>query len=117
MLARVHMLQPSFIVADEAVSMLDAQVRKSFLDILIELHEHYAMTTLFITHDLSTVAYIGGEMMIMFKGQIVEEGPVERVLRHPSHEYTKLLLASVPVPDPDQRWQDRVELVDGTPRV
>ena len=117
MLARVHMLQPSFIIADEPVSMLDAQVRKNFLDILIEFHQRYGMTTLFITHDLSTVAYMGGDMMTMFQGSIVEEGPVEQVLTRPAHEYTKLLLASVPVPDPDQRWTDEVRIVEGMPQL
>lgn len=117
MLARVHMLRPSFIIADEPVSMLDAQVRKHFLDILVDFHQTYGMTTLFITHDLSTVAYVGGEMKTIFHGKIVEEGPVEQVLVNPSHDYTKLLLASVPVPDPEQRWKDRVEIIDGMPRV
>ena len=117
MLARVHMLRPSFIIADEPVSMLDAQVRKHFLDILIDFHQQYGMTTLFITHDLSTVAYVGGDMKTIFHGKIVEEGPVEQVLVNPTHDYTKLLLASVPVPDPEQRWTDRVEIIDGMPRV
>jgi ABC-type oligopeptide transport system ATPase subunit len=117
MLARVHMLRPSFIIADEPVSMLDAQVRKHFLDILIDFHQTYGMTTLFITHDLSTVAYVGGEMKTIFHGKIVEEGPVEQVLVNPTHDYTKLLLASVPVPDPAQRWTDQVEIIDGMPRV
>jgi peptide/nickel transport system ATP-binding protein len=117
MLARVHMLRPSFIIADEPVSMLDAQVRKHFLDILVDFNQTYGMTTLFITHDLSTVAYVGGEMKTIFHGKIVEEGPVEQVLVNPTHDYTKLLLASVPVPDPEQRWKDRVEIVDGMPRV
>ncbi|MBO0701725.1 MAG: ABC transporter ATP-binding protein [Candidatus Dormibacteraeota bacterium] len=117
MLARVLLLRPSFIIADEPVSMLDAQVRRSFLDLLVEFQELYGMTTLFITHDLSTVAYVGGEMKTIFQGSLVEEGTVERVMTAPSHPYTKLLLASVPVPDPDQRWTDRVELVNGVPRV
>jgi ABC-type oligopeptide transport system ATPase subunit len=117
MLARIHLLRPSFVIADEPVSMLDAQVRKHFLDILIDFHQREGMTTLFITHDLSTVAYLGGEMKTIFHGKIVEEGPVEQVMTNPQHDYTKLLLASVPVPDPDRRWTDRVELVDGMPRV
>jgi peptide/nickel transport system ATP-binding protein len=115
MLARVHMLRPSFIVADEPVSMLDAQVRKNFLDLLAEFKERYGMTTLFITHDLSTVAYLGGRMMTMFHGRIVEEGPVSEVLTNPVHDYTRLLVASVPIPDPDKRWEDRIELVNGRP--
>lgn len=117
MLARVHMMRPSIIIADEPVSMLDAQVRKHFLDILIDFHQRYGMTTLFITHDLSTVAYLGGEMKTIFHGKIVEEGPVEQIMTDPQHEYTRLLLASVPVPDPDQRWTGKVEVVDGMPRV
>lgn len=117
MLARVHMLQPAFVIADEPVSMLDVQVRRSFLDILLDFQDQLGMTTVFITHDLSTVAYLGGHMMTMLQGRIVEEGPVEQVLTAPRHPYTKVLLASVPIPDPDRRWTDHVELVDGEPRI
>jgi ABC-type glutathione transport system ATPase component len=117
MLARVHLLRPSFIIADEPVSMLDAQVRRNFLDVLASFKEEFGMTTLFITHDLSTVAYLGGRMLTMFQGRIIEDGPAAQVLAHPSQEYTKLLVASVPEPDPDKRWEDRVELVNGRPRL
>lgn len=117
MLARLHMLRPSFVIADEPVSMLDAQVRKHFLDIMVEFQEKYGMTTLFITHDLSTVAYVGGRMSTIYRGKIVEEGTVEEVMTNPSHSYTQLLLASVPTPDPDQRWTDRIDLSDGEPRL
>lgn len=110
MLARVHMLRPSFIIADEPVSMLDAQVRKLFLDILLDFQRSYGMTTLFITHDLSTVYYLGGDVMVINRGTIVERGPVATVMTTPSHPYTKLLLDSVPQPDPDQRWTTRIEV-------
>lgn len=110
MLARVHMLRPAFIIADEPVSMLDAQVRKLFLDILLDFQRDYHMTTLFITHDLSTVYYVGGQVMVITKGEIVERGPVSTVMHEPSHPYTQLLLDSVPRPDPDQRWTDRIEV-------
>jgi peptide/nickel transport system ATP-binding protein len=108
MLARVHMLKPSFIIADEPVSMLDAQVRKHFLDILLDFQREHGMTTLFITHDLSTVYYLGGEVMVITKGSIVERGPVSEVMHEPSHPYTKLLLDSIPQPDPDKRWSTRI---------
>ncbi len=72
MLARVHMLRPAFIIADEPVSMLDAHIRRAFLEVIGDFRERYQMTTLFITHDLSTVAFLGGEMMTMYHGQIVE---------------------------------------------
>ena len=117
MLARIHMLQPSFVIADEPVSMLDAQIRRHFLDIMIEFQRSFGMTTLFITHDLSTVAYVGGDMMTIYKGRIVEQGTVQTVLTNPSHPYTQLLIDSVPVPDPEQRWKSRVELLDGSPRI
>ena len=112
MLARVHMLRPAYIIADEPVSMLDAQVRKLFLDILVDFQQAYGMTTLFITHDLSTVYYVGGEVMVITRGRIVERGPVAEVMHTPSHPYTRMLLASVPQPDPDARWTDRIDLAE-----
>jgi ABC-type oligopeptide transport system ATPase subunit len=110
MLARVHMLRPAYIIADEPVSMLDAQVRKTFLDILVDFQRTYGMTTLFITHDLSTVYYVGGDVMVITRGRVVERGPVAEVMHTPTHSYTKMLLASVPQPDPDARWTDRIDL-------
>ncbi|QBD83521.1 ABC transporter ATP-binding protein [Ktedonosporobacter rubrisoli] len=109
MLARVHLLQPKFIIADEPVSMLDAAVRVLFLNILLDFKQKYGMTTLFITHDLSTAYYVGGEIMVISRGQIVERGSVDTVLVQPSHPYTQMLLASVPVPDPDARWHEKTE--------
>ncbi|GHO87476.1 ABC transporter ATP-binding protein [Dictyobacter formicarum] len=120
MLARVHLLQPKFIIADEPISMLDAAVRVLFLNILIDFQQKYGMTTLFITHDLSTAYYVGGEILVMSKGQIVERGDIDNVLVHPTHPYTKMLLSSIPIPDPDARWQDKTSLVDiegATPSV
>ena len=112
MLARIHMLRPAFVIADEPVSMLDAQIRKTFLDILLDFRRDHGMTTLFITHDLSTVYYLGGEVMVINKGSIVERGAVDRVMHEPSHPYTRLLLDSIPQPDPDQRWTNRIEVDD-----
>ncbi|MEU0093273.1 ABC transporter ATP-binding protein [Kribbella sp. NPDC006257] len=112
MLARIHMLRPAFVIADEPVSMLDAQIRKTFLDILLNFRRDHGMTTLFITHDLSTVYYLGGEVMVINKGAIVERGAVDQVMHEPSHPYTRLLLDSIPQPDPDQRWTNRIEVDD-----
>jgi ABC-type oligopeptide transport system ATPase subunit len=110
MLARIHMLRPAFVIADEPVSMLDAQIRRLFLDILLDFQGDHGITTLFITHDLSTVYYLGGEVMVINKGNIVERGSVATVMHEPSHPYTRLLLDSIPQPDPDQRWTDRIEV-------
>jgi peptide/nickel transport system ATP-binding protein len=112
MLARIHMLRPAFVIADEPVSMLDAQIRKTFLDILLNFRRDHGMTTLFITHDLSTVYYLGGEVMVINKGSIVERGAVDQVMHEPSHPYTRLLLDSIPQPDPDLRWTNRIEVDD-----
>lgn len=112
MLARVHMLRPSFIIADEPISMLDAAVRVLFLNILIDFRDRYGMTTLFITHDLSTAYYLGGEIMVISNGRIVEQGTVDDVLLRPSHPYTQQLLSSLPVPDPDNRWRDQLVLAE-----
>ncbi|NNG34428.1 ABC transporter ATP-binding protein [Nakamurella aerolata] len=110
MLARIHLLRPQFVIADEPTSMLDAQTRRGFLDILQDFRVRYGITTLFITHDLSSVHYLGGDIMVINKGRIVEQGAVAEVMAAPSHDYTRLLLASVPAPDPDQRWTERIDI-------
>lgn len=110
MLARAYMLRPSFIIADEPVSMLDAAVRVLFLNILLDFKQKYGISTLFITHDLSTAYYLGGEAMVISRGKIVEQGSVDEVLVTPKHPYTKMLLASLPSPDPDDRWRDRLTI-------
>jgi ABC-type oligopeptide transport system ATPase subunit len=109
MLARAYMCRPSFIIADEPVSMLDAAVRVLFLNVLLDFKQKYGMTTLFITHDLSTAYYVGGEALVISKGQIVERGAVDDVLIHPTHPYTQMLLSSLPAPDPDARWHDKLD--------
>ncbi|MGI8915945.1 MAG: ABC transporter ATP-binding protein [Chloroflexota bacterium] len=108
MLARAYMCRPSFIFADEPVSMLDAAVRVLCLNVLLDFKQKYGMTTLFITHDLSTAYYVGGEALVISKGQIVERGAVDDVLVHPTHPHTQMLLSSLPAPDPDARWHDKL---------
>lgn len=114
MLARAHLLQPAFIVADEPVSMLDAAVRVHFLNILLDFRQQYGMSTLFITHDLSNAFYVGGHLLVMSRGRIVERGAADAVMLHPAHPYTQLLLASLPSPDPDVRWPDRMTETEQT---
>jgi peptide/nickel transport system ATP-binding protein len=112
MLARVHMLRPNFIIADEPISMLDAAVRVLFLNILLDFKERFGMTTLFITHDLSTAYYLGGDIMVISNGRIVEQGKVDDVMVRPAHPYTQQLLSSLPVPEPEARWTERLSLGD-----
>lgn len=111
MLARAYLLKPKVIVADEAISMLDVAVRAVIMNILIDFKDQLGISTLFITHDLSAAHYLGGDIMVMRRGKVVETGAVDRVLTSPEHPYTRLLLESIPSPDPDIRWRsDAAEL-------
>ena len=105
MLARAYLLKPKVIVADEAISMLDVAVRAVIMNILIDFKDELGISTVFITHDLSAAYYLGGDIMVMRRGQVVETGDVDTVLKAPSHPYTQLLLESIPSPDPDDRWE------------
>lgn len=104
MLARAHMMRPKVIIADEAISMLDVAIRAIVMNILLDFRDKEGMSTVFITHDLSAAHYLGGDMMVMRRGEVVETGDVDDVLQNPQHPYTELLLESLPNPDPDQRW-------------
>jgi len=104
MLARAYLLRPKVIIADEPISMLDAAVRTLFMNILLDFKEQYGVSTLFITHDLSTAYYLGGDILVMEYGRVIEAGAVDSVMTEPAHPYTRLLLQSVPSPDPSQRW-------------
>jgi len=101
-LARAISVNPKFLVADEAVSMIDASLRIEVLDLLLDLKRKFGMTCLFITHDFGVARYFAkhGRVMIMYLGSIVEVGPTDDIILEPMHPYTKTLIASVPVPDP-----------------
>lgn len=104
MLARAHLMRPKVIIADEAISMLDVAIRAIVMNILLDFRDKDGMSTVFITHDLSAAHYLGGDIMVMRRGEVVETGDVDDVLKSPEHPYTELLLTSLPNPDPDQRW-------------
>ncbi|HVU12221.1 MAG TPA: ABC transporter ATP-binding protein [Phototrophicaceae bacterium] len=107
MLARIYLIRPRVIVADEPLSMVDASLRTVFLNVLLDFREKQGISCIHITHNLATAYYLGGEIMIMCKGQVVERGNMDQVISKPSHPYTRLLIDSVPSPDPDQRWTER----------
>lgn len=102
--ARALTVEPKFIVADEAVSMVDVSIRVSLLNMLSRLKTEFDVTFLFITHDLALAKYFswdGGRIVVMYLGRIVEEGPTERVITDPRHPYTQALLSAVPEADPE----------------
>jgi peptide/nickel transport system ATP-binding protein len=111
-IARALLTNPTLLIADEPVSMVDASLRMSIVNLLKKLKEEFGMSVLYITHDLATAYYVSDRIAIMFRGHIVEMGPVEKVLMEPKHPYTKLLRESIPEADPKRRWSERVALSD-----
>jgi oligopeptide/dipeptide ABC transporter ATP-binding protein len=102
-IARAMILNPSFIVADEPVAMLDMSVRARILELLTELRRRHNLTYLFITHDLATAKFLCDRIAIMYLGKIMEEGKASEVYVDPKHPYTRALLGAIPIPDPEQR--------------
>ncbi|MEZ4864689.1 MAG: ABC transporter ATP-binding protein [Caldilineaceae bacterium] len=113
-IASALVLEPHLLLADEPVSMLDVSIRAEILNLLAELRASRGISILFITHDLSTVAYFADRIAVMYLGRIVELGPTAAVLQNPQHPYTKALLSVVPAPNPRLR-RERVILQGETP--
>lgn len=101
-IARAMIVQPKLLVCDEPVSALDVSVQAQTLNLLIDLKQQTALSMLFISHDLSVVRHICDRLLVLHKGKVVEEGEVEQIYQCPRHPYTKMLLASIPLRDPDQ---------------
>ncbi|MGD8847836.1 MAG: ABC transporter ATP-binding protein [Desulfobacteraceae bacterium] len=95
-LARAFAANPEIVICDEVTSGLDTIVRMSIIDLIRELHCKLGITFLFITHDISTIASLAEDIVVMSEGQVMEQGPVKKVLTQPEHPYTKVLMASVP---------------------
>lgn len=109
-IARALLTDPLLLIADEPVSMVDASLRMSIVNLFKKLRDEFGMSVLYITHDLATAYYVSDRIAIMFRGNIVEMGSVEQVLMNPRHPYTQLLRDSIPEADPDRRWIGKVNL-------
>lgn len=110
-IARAMVMEPDFIIADEAVSALDVSIQAQVINLLKELQDEMGMTYLFIAHDLSMVKHISDRIAVMHKGHIVELGNKEDIYGNPIHPYTKSLLSAIPHPNPRyERIRKRVQL-------
>ncbi len=105
-LARALVGRPSFLVADEPVSMLDVSVRAGILNLMRELRDRLGLTALYISHDLTLVRYVCERTLVMYLGRVVEDGPTDAVIRKPAHPYTQALIKAVPRPRTDQPRDD-----------
>ncbi len=104
MVARTLLLEPSLILADEPVSMIDASLRATVLKSLRQLNEDLGISLLYITHDLATAYQISENIMVMYLGSVVEVGSVEQIIQNPLHPYTQLLVSSIPQAVAERKW-------------
>jgi peptide/nickel transport system ATP-binding protein len=105
-IARALAAEPDVIICDEVTSALDQIVQEGILKLLLRLQKEFNITYMFITHDIATVQAISDEIVVMYQGKVVEQGPKSKIMAPPYPDYTKLLLSSVPEMDPD--WLNRL---------
>jgi peptide/nickel transport system ATP-binding protein len=104
MVARALLLRPKLLVADEPVSMVDASLRATILGNIVKLNQAHGIAVIYITHDIITAFHVADEVLVLFRGRVVERGDAATVIGSPHHPYTQLLVASIPWPDLDRRW-------------
>ena len=102
--ARALLLKPRLLIADEPVSMVDASLRANILETLRNLHRDHGVSIIYITHDLTTAYHVAENIIVLYKGEVMESGSVDAVIKNPQHAYTKLLVDSIPWPNLDRRW-------------
>ncbi|MEQ2526882.1 dipeptide ABC transporter ATP-binding protein [Bacillaceae bacterium CLA-AA-H227] len=110
-IARALMTKPKLIIADEPVSALDVSIQSQVLNLLEDLQKEFQLTYIFIAHDLGVVKHISDRVGVMYLGRLVEITEADKLYENPLHPYTKALLASIPIPDPDV--QQEKELLKG----
>jgi peptide/nickel transport system ATP-binding protein len=117
MVARALVLKPRVILADEPVSMVDASLRATILESLRTLNRDLGISILYVTHDLTTAYQICENIIIMYRGAIVETGSVDQVIRDPKHPYTKLLVDSIPQMRAARNWEQQDEEIQSVDDV
>ncbi len=112
MIARCLLLKPKLLIADEPVSMIDASLRVTVLSIMEQIKRENQISQIYITHDLSTALQISDDIIVMYRGHIVEYGDASEVIRNPKHPYTQLLIQCIPLPSPEERWTAPINVKD-----
>ncbi|CAB1083883.1 Oligopeptide ABC transporter, ATP-binding protein OppF (TC 3.A.1.5.1) [Olavius algarvensis Delta 1 endosymbiont] len=112
-IARALSTDPEFIICDEAVSALDVSIQAQIINLLEDLRQEYDLTYLFISHDLSVVRHLCHRVVVMYLGKMVEMAATDQLFNSPLHPYTRILLASIPLPDPDLEAQRDYSAVKG----
>lgn len=113
MIARALLLDPAIILADEPVSMVDASLRSTILEILYGLNRDRGISLVYVTHDLTTAYQVADTIVVLHGGQVMEVGAAADVIHRPRHPYTQALIDAVPSPDPEKPWN----LEDETPQL
>ena len=108
MLARIFLIKPKLLIADEPVSMIDVSLRSIFLENLLKLKDDLKMSCLYITHDLNIANFVSSNIIVLCLGKIVEMGKTRSVIEKPKHPYTKILVRAIPNPNPKERWKDKM---------
>ena len=106
-IARALALKPKLVVCDEPVSALDVSIQAQIINLLDDLQDELGLAYLFVAHDIGVVRHISDRIAVMFKGKIVEQGTADEVCERPKDDYTKKLLAAVPIPDPRESRERR----------
>jgi ABC-type oligopeptide transport system ATPase subunit len=104
MVARALLLRPRLLVADEPVSMVDASLRATILANIVTLNSAHGIAIVYITHDITTAYHVADEVLVLHRGHVVERGDAASVIGNPQHDYTRLLVDSIPWPDLNRRW-------------
>jgi ABC-type glutathione transport system ATPase component len=106
-IARALVTEPRLVVCDEAVSALDLSTQAQVLNLLADLRRGSDLGYLFIAHDMAVVEFLAQRVVVLYRGKVVEEGPTSDVIRSPKEQYTRVLMAASPVPDPDEQARRR----------
>ncbi len=114
-IARSLALNPKLIVCDEPVSALDVSIQSQILNLLLELQVKLQLTYLFIAHDLAVVKHISDRIAVMYLGKIIEFTDADSIYKNPIHPYTKALISSIPVPDPEYKKKNNIVLKGDVP--